>query len=198
MENRKTLRVIVADDEAVIRMGLKAMVTSLGHTVISTAADGNEALEKTRALKPDLLLLDIKMPGQDGLTVAETMAVEMPLPIIMLTAYTDKSLIERAANASVMGYLVKPIHEGKLGPLIEVALARFQSMQRTAREVYKLRNQLEARELLEAAKKILIATGLSESEAYSRLQMAARDKRCSMRQVAEAVIEVGHNFMPQP
>ena len=196
MVDKKVLRVIIADDEAVIRMGLKVMITSLGHTVIGTAANGDDALEKARALKPDLLLLDIKMPGKDGLTVAETLAVEMPLPIIMLTAYTEKALIDRAANASVMGYLVKPIHEGKLQPLIEVALARFAAMQQTAREVYKLRSQLEAREVLEAAKKILMTTGLSESEAYNRLQMAAREKRCSMRQVAEAVIEVGHNFIP--
>ncbi len=195
MVDKKSLRVIIADDEAVIRMGLKVMVTSLGHTVIDTAANGQEALEKTRALKPDLLLLDIKMPGQDGLAVAETLAVEMPLPIIMLTAYTEKALIERAANAAVMGYLVKPIHEAKLQPLIEVALARFAAMQQAAREAYKLRSQLEAREVLEAAKKVLMTTGLSEAEAYNRLQLAAREKRCSMRQVAEAVIEVGHNFI---
>jgi two-component system, response regulator PdtaR len=195
MVEKNVLRVLIADDEAVIRMGLKAMITSLGHIVVGAAANGEDALEKARALKPDLLLLDIKMPGKDGLTVAETLAVEMPLPIIMLTAYTEKTLIERAANASVMGYLVKPIHEGKLQPLIEVALARFASMQQTAREMYKLRSQLEAREVLEAAKKILMTTGLSESEAYNRLQLTAREKRCSMRQVAEAVIEVGHNFM---
>lgn len=196
MVEKKVLRVLIADDEAVIRMGLKAMVTSLGHTVIGAAADGESALAKARALKPDLLLLDIKMPGKDGLTVAETLAKERPVPIIMLTAYTEKTLIERAANASVMGYLVKPIHEAKLQPLIEVALARFASMQQTAREMYKLRSQLEAREVLEAAKKILMTTGLSEAEAYNRLQLTAREKRCSMRQVAEAVIEVGHNFIP--
>jgi len=109
----------------------------------------------------------------------------------MLTAYTEKVLIERAANAAVMGYLVKPINEEKLGPAIEVAVARFDTMQATAREAYKLRGQLEARELVDAAKRILIATGLSEAEAYQRMQMTARAKRRSMRQVAEAVIAVG-------
>jgi len=191
MAESQTLRIMIADDEAVIRMGLKAMLTSLGHQVAGTAANGDDALKKARSLKPDLLLLDIKMPGQDGLAVAETLAAEMPLPILMLTAYTEKVLIERAANAAVMGYLVKPINEEKLGPAIEVAVARFGTMQATAREAYKLRGQLETRELVDAAKRILITTGLSEAEAYQRLQMTARAKRCPMRQVAETVIAVG-------
>ncbi len=194
MENKQGLRVVIADDEAVIRMGLTAMVTSLGYLVVDTAANGKEALDKIKQLKPDLLLLDIKMPELDGLTVAEIVAEEMPLPIIMLTAFTEKALIERAVNASVMGYLVKPINEAKLGPTIEVALERFEAMAATAQEAYRLRDQLEARELVDAAKQILVATGLSESEAYQRLQMAAREKRRPMRQVAEAVIAVGQKF----
>ncbi|MFC1976432.1 ANTAR domain-containing response regulator [Chloroflexota bacterium] len=189
--NKKILRVLIADDEAVIRMGLKTMVAGLGYEVIATAINGDDALEKARTLKPDLLLLDIKMPGQDGLAVAETLATEMPMPIIMLTAYTEQTLIERAANAAVMGYLVKPIHEGKLAPMIEVALCRFEEMRAVAQEAYKLRDQLESRELIDAAKRILVAAGLSEEESYKRLQMAAREKRRSMRQVAEAVIAVG-------
>jgi AmiR/NasT family two-component response regulator len=188
---KKTVRVLIVDDEAVIRMGLKTMVTSLGYQVVGTAVNGDDALEKVKTLKPDLLLLDIKMPGKDGLTVAETLAREMPLPIIMLTAYTEKAMIERAANAAVMGYLVKPINEGKLGPMIEVALTRFEDMRTVAQEAYKLRDQLEARELIEAAKRILVAAGLSEAESYQRLQMTAREKRRPMREVAEAVIAVG-------
>jgi response regulator NasT len=187
----KSLRVIIAEDEAVIRMGLKALVTSLGHQVVDTAANGLDALEKTKRLKPDLLLLDIKMPVKDGLTVAETLAKEMPLPIVMLTAFSEKALIERAANAAVMGYLVKPIHEGKLGPMIEIALARFEAAQQAAQEAYKLRHQLETRELIDAARRVLMATGLSEAEAYSRLQMSAREKRTSMREIAEGIIAVG-------
>ena len=165
MALKQKLRVVIADDEAVIRMGLQAMIISLGHEVVGTAVNGSDTLAKTKSLKPDLLLLDIKMPDPDGLSVAETLAAEMPLPIIMLTAYTEKSYIERAANAAVMGYLVKPINEDKLGPAIEVAAARFETMQVTAREAYRLRTQLEARELVDAAKRILIATGLSEDEA---------------------------------
>jgi response regulator NasT len=194
MEERNQLRVVIADDEAVIRMGLKQMVTSLGHKVVATAANGEEALESVLRLRPDLLLLDIKMPGLDGLTVAERLAEEGPLPIIMLTAYSDRSLIERAVNASVMGYLVKPIHENKLGPTIEVAMDRFQAMRDTAREMYRLKNQLEDRNLVDAAKKILVTTGLSEDEAYHRLQMTARRKRVSMRKMAEAIIAVGANM----
>jgi len=179
------------DDEAVIRMGLKSMVTGLGYEVAGTAVNGDDALEKATALKPDLMLLDIKMPGKDGLTVAETLVAERPMPIIMLTAYTDQALIERAANAAVMGYLVKPINESKLRPTIEIALMRFAEVRKVAQEVYQLRNQLESRELIDAAKRILIAAGLSEAESYKRLQMAAREKRRPMRQVAEAVIAVG-------
>ncbi len=197
--NKKTLRVLIADDEAVIRMGLKTMVTGLGYEVIATAINGDDALEKARSLKPDLLLLDIKMPGQDGLAVAETLATEMPMPIIMLTAYTEQALIERAANAAVMGYLVKPIHEGKLAPMIEVALGRFEKMRAVAQEAYKLRDQLESRDLVEAAKRILVAAGLSETESYRRLQMAAREKRRPIHQVAEAVIAVGRKgASPRP
>jgi response regulator NasT len=191
MNQHKTLKIFIADDEAVIRMGLKAIVTSLGHQVVGTAANGQDALDKIRHMKPDLLLLDIKMPIMDGLTVAETLVREMPMPIVMLTAYTDKELIERAVNASVMGYLVKPVHESKLGPNIELAMERFKATRAIAKQAYNLRNQLESREMVDTAKRILVATGLSESEAYSRLQMTARSKRRSMRQIAEAVISVG-------
>lgn len=194
MPEKQDIRVLIADDEGVIRMGLKSMVTTLGYQVVDTAANGDDALEKTRRHRPDLLLLDIKMPGKDGLTVAEVLAAEMPLPIIMLTAYTDKALIERAVNASVMGYLVKPIHEGKLGPMIELALQRFAEMQGVAQEAYSLRDRLESRELIDAAKRILVTTGLSETEAYHRLQLTARENRRTMREVAEAIIAVGEKF----
>ncbi len=194
MKDQKSLRVVIVDDEAVIRMGLKSMVTTLGYQVIGTAANGNEALEKVKTLKPDLLLLDIKMPERDGLEVAEILAKDMVLPIIMLTAYTEKSLIERAANASVMGYLVKPISESKLGPTIEIALERFKAMKKAAQDAYQLRDKLESRELIDAAKRILITTGLSEDEAYHRLQITAREKRRTMREVAEAIIAVGEKL----
>ena len=196
--NPAPLKIIIVDDEAVIRMGLKAMVGALGHRVIATAANGQDALDKVKSLKPDLLLLDIKMPRIDGLAVAETLAADMPLPIIMLTAFTEKALIERAANAAVMGYLVKPVREEKLGPAIEMAVSRFAVMQATAQEAYKLRDQLETRDLIDAAKQILMAAGLTEAEAYQRMQAAAREKRRTMAQVAQAVIAVGRQTAPPP
>ena len=194
MRQNKVLEVVIADDEAVIRMGLKQMVSALGYRVLATAANGDDALEITKQQKPDLLLLDIKMPGKDGLKIAEILAAEMPLPIVMLTAFSERSLVERAVSASVMGYLVKPIHESKLGPMVELAIARFEAMKNTAQEFHKLYGQLETRKVVEAAKRILIATGLSEAEAYQRLQMTAREKRRSMHQVAEAIIAVGQNL----
>jgi len=196
MNESKILRLFIADDEAVIRMGLKAMLTSLGHQVVGTATNGIEALAGVKQFRPDLLLLDIKMPRMDGLTVAEHLVTEWPLPIVMLTAYTDKALIARAANASVMGYLVKPVYENNLGPIIDLAIERFQATQAMARQAYELRHQLKSREMVDTAKRILIATGLSESEAYSRLQMTARTKRRSMEQVAEAIISVGQFARP--
>lgn len=195
MSKNDTLKIVIADDEAVIRMGLQAMLTGMGHQIVGTAANGADALKTVKRLKPDLLLLDIKMPKMDGLEVAEALAQEHPLPIIMLTAYTEKSMIDRAVSAAVMGYLVKPVHETKLAPTIEVALSRYASMQTIAQEAYTLRNQLEARELIDSAKRILVATGLSEDEAYKRLQMTARNKRIPMRQVAEAVIAVGNKLV---
>lgn len=191
MAEQTPLKLFIADDEAVIRMGLKTIASSLGHVVIGTATNGHDTLTNVKQLKPDLLLLDIKMPGMDGLTVAENLAQDHPIPIIMLTAYTDKALIERAVSASVLGYLVKPIHENKLGPMIDVTVERFKATQAVAQKAYQLRDQLESRELVDTAKQILVATGLSEAEAYSRLQMMARSRRRSMRHVAEAVISVG-------
>jgi response regulator NasT len=191
MEQNKVLRIVIADDEAVIRMGLKQMIGALGHHVVGTAVNGDEALEVTTRLTPDLLLLDIKMPDKDGLAVAEILTRQMPLPIVMLTAYSDRALIERATNAAVMGYLVKPIHESKLGPSIELAVSRFEAMRTVAQQVDKLRGQLAAHDIVNDAKRILIAGGLSEEEAYKRLQFMARNKRCSMRQIAEAVIAIG-------
>lgn len=193
MEQTSVLRIVIADDEGVIRLGLRQMVESLGYRVIATAANGREALQETIRLGPDLLLLDIKMPEMDGLTVAEELVSRAPVPIVMLTAFSERSLIERAANAAVMGYLVKPIHESKLAPMIELAVSRFAAMRNTAQEVRKLKGQLEARTVIDAAKKILMATGLTEEEAYNRLQMTARGKRLSMREVAAEVIAVGRN-----
>jgi len=123
------MRLFIAEDEAIIRMGLKSMATSLGHVVVGTAARGDQIYDQVNQTKPDLILLDIRMPGHDGLAVAKQLIKKRPLPIVVLSAYTDMKLIEQAATIPVMGYLVKPIHEGKLAPMLQLAQQRFLAVQ---------------------------------------------------------------------
>ncbi len=183
------LRIVIADDEAVIRLGLQAMLEALGHQVVGMAADGELALTLITDHKPDLAILDIKMPGLDGLTVAERLAQESPLPVVILTAYSQQALVERAVGASVTGYLVKPVREELLGPTVELAVARFQALEAIRNEVDDLRQQLAARRTVDKAKRLLMMrTGWGEAEAYRRLQMTGRQTRRSMQSVAEAVI----------
>jgi AmiR/NasT family two-component response regulator len=183
------LRIVIADDEAVIRLGLKAMLEALGHQVVGMAADGEFALTLITDQKPDLAILDIKMPGLDGLTVAERLAQESPLPVVILTAYSQQALVERAVGASVAGYLVKPMREELLGPTVELAVARFQALEAIRTEVDDLRQQLAARQTVDKAKRLLMMrTGWGEAEAYRHLQMTGRQTRRSMQAVAEAVI----------
>ena len=183
------LHIVIADDEAVIRLGLQAMLEALGHQVVGMAADGELALTLITDHKPDLAILDIKMPGLDGLTIAERLAQESPLPVVILTAYSQQALVERAVGASVTGYLVKPVREELLGPTVELAVARFQALEAIRNEVDDLRQQLAARRTVDKAKRLLMMrTGWAEAEAYRRLQMAGRQTRRSMQSVAEAVI----------
>lgn len=183
-----SLRIIVADDEAVIRMGLKAMLHTLGHTVIATARNGREAIEKVKQFEPDMLLLDIKMPDMDGITAAQNLANEFPLPIVMLTAYSQKALVEKAVDAFVMGYLVKPIDEIQLGPCISLAVARFNEMQETADEANQLKQTLAGRKLVDEAKRLMMKQGMSEDEAYHHLQADARKRQISLADMAKRVI----------
>jgi len=183
-----SLRIIIADDEAVIRMGLKIMLQTLNHKVIATARNGQEAIEKVKLFTPDLLLLDIKMPGMDGLAAAQVLAEEASLPIVMLTAFSETAMIQQAVNASVMGYLVKPIEEHKLGPTINLAVTRFQEMQSTAAEVQQLKVRLAGRELIDRAKYLLMQQGMSENEAYHYLQGSARRRQISLAEMARRVL----------
>lgn len=188
---KNLLRIMIADDEGVIRMGLKAMVQSLGHQVVATARTGQETIEKVRILQPNLLLLDIKMLGMDGLTVAKVLTEETPLPIVMLTAYSQRNLIEEAVKAMVMGYLVKPVDESKLAPAIDLALTRFQTLQETADEADALKKSLVERDLVAQAKFLLMAQGYSETEAYHHIQAAARRRQISLGEMAERVMARG-------
>lgn len=185
-----SLRIVIADDEAVIRMGLRAMLQERGYRVVGEAGDGRRVLELVERLRPDLVFLDIKMPGLDGLAAAERLARTHRLPVIILTAYGERDLVERARQAGVMGYLMKPLREADLQPAIEVALARFRDLQALAEEVSGLQETLEVRKLVERAKGALMQRlGLSEEEAYRRLQRASRDSRRPMKEIARRVLE---------
>jgi response regulator NasT len=186
----RSLRILVADDESIIRLGLRTMLAALGHEAV-LAANGREALELVRNTHIDLALLDIQMPLTDGLAAARTIARMRPMPILILTAYSEQDLIEQAAQLPIQGYLVKPVSERELAAAIEIALARFGESQAARAEAAELRADLEARKLIERAKGRLMASGLSEDEAYRRLQRRARDGRVTLAEVARQVLAEG-------
>ena len=184
-----SLRIIIADDEAVIRMGLRAMLEERGHAVVGEAAEGRRAVDLVEKLRPDLVFLDIKMPGLDGLAAAEQLIAAHRVPVIILTAYGDRALIDRAREAGVMGYLMKPLREADLEPAIQVALARYRDLQALAEEVTDLQDALETRKLVERAKAALMQRlGLSDEEAYRQIQAASRTARRPMKDVAREVL----------
>jgi response regulator NasT len=183
----KRLKILVADDEAIIRMGLRAMLTDLGHEVL-LAANGRDALHLVRTARPNLALLDVQMPLTDGLEAARVIARKHPLPIIILTAYSQADLITAAAQLPIQGYLVKPVTERDLAAAIEVALARFADAQTAAQQIAELRESLETRKALDRAKGVLMQTGLSEDAAYHAIQQRARDNRITLRQAAEQIL----------
>lgn len=184
---------VIADDEAVIRMGLRAMLEERGYAVVGEAGDGRRAVDLAQKLRPDLLFLDIKMPGLDGLAAAREV-VAAGAAVIILTAYGDRDLIDRARAAGVMGYLMKPLREADLEPAIQMALARFRDLRALAGEVTDLQETLEARKLVERAKGALMQRlGLSDEEAYRRIQEASRSTRRPMKEVAREVL-AGRNL----
>ena len=188
----RRLRVVVADDESIIRLGLRTMLTAMGHEAL-LAANGREALHLVRTARPDLALLDIHMPLTDGLEAARAIARNHPMPILILTAYSEQDLIERAAQLPIQGYLVKPVNERDLAAAIEVAVTRFEEAQASAREIAELKESLEARKLVERAKGALMQSGLSEDEAYHTIQRQARESQMTMRQAAQAILtQIGY------
>lgn len=189
-----SLRIIIADDEAIIRMGLRTMLEERGYQVVGEAGDGKRVLDLVEKMRPDLVFLDIKMPGLDGLAVAQQLAETHSVPVILLTAYGERSLVDRARQAGVMGYLMKPLRETDLEPAIEVALARFRDLRSLAEEITDLQETLETRKLVERAKGVLMQRlGLSEEDAYLRIQRAGRTSRRSMKEIAQQVLE-GHDL----
>ena len=183
----KRLKIIVADDESIIRLGLRTMLTELGHEV-SLAANGREALNLARTIQADLAILDIQMPLTDGLEAAKVIGRKHPMPIIILTAFGQQELIEKAVQLPIHGYLIKPVNEKDLSAAIGVAIARFEEAQIALRENAKLKENLESRKIIDRAKGVLMGRGLSEDAAYQLIQSQAREAQLSMRQVAEAIL----------
>jgi response regulator NasT len=182
-------RIIIADDESLIRLDLREMLVHLGYDVIAEAGDGQAALDLARKLRPDLIIMDIKMPDLDGIAAAQRLTAEKIAPVVLLTAYSDQALVERAKEAGVVGYVVKPFREAELMPVIELSLARFDEFCALEREVGGLQEALESRKVVERAKGVLMEIhGLRESEAFHRIRKTSMDSRKSMRQVAEAIL----------
>ena len=182
-------RVIIADDESIIRMDVREMLTNLGYLVVGEVGDGRSAVNLARELKPDIVVMDIKMPGMDGIEAAKILTEEKISPVLLLTAYSQRDLVERAKEAGVAGYIVKPFQESDLAPAIEVALARFREFRALEQEVEDLQEALETRKLVDRAKGILMDTqGLKESEAFRKIQKMSMNTRKPMKQVAEAII----------
>lgn len=182
-------RIIIADDESIIRMDLKEMLTALGYLVVGEVGDGRSAVNLARELRPDLIIMDVKMPDMDGIEATSILTKEKIAPVVLLTAFGQRELVERAKEAGVVGYLVKPFRESELTPAIEVALERFQEFKALDREVQTLKEALETRKLVDRAKGILMTRdGLSEPEAFRRIQKMSMNTRRAMGQIAEAII----------
>ena len=182
-----SVRILVAEDEALIRMDLVEMLQGAGYEVVAQATNGVEAIALAKEFKPDLAILDVKMPELDGISAAQEI-IEIS-PVLMLTAFSQKELVERARDAGVMAYVVKPFSINDLTPAIEIAMSRHLQMRSLKEEVSDLHERLETRKIIDRAKGILMAAmNLSEPQAFAWIQRAAMDRRISMKAVAEAVI----------
>ena len=191
-----SFRVVIAEDEALIRLDLKEMLEEEGYVVIGEAADGETAITLTQSLRPDLVILDVKMPVLDGISAAERIAADHLAPVVILTAFSQRELVERARDAGAMAYLVKPFTRNDLVPAIEMAVSRHREIVALEAEVAGLTERLEVRKLVDRAKGCLQTKyGLSEPEAFRWIQKASMDRRMTMKEVAEVIIE---DFAAQP
>jgi AmiR/NasT family two-component response regulator len=192
VRNGTKTRVVVAEDEVLIRLDLVEMLTEEGYDVVGQAGDGEAAVALATDLRPDLVVMDVKMPKLDGISAAEQIASDRIAPVVMLTAFSQRDLVDRASQAGAMAYVVKPFNKADLIPAIEIARARFTEIQAVEAEVADLTERLESRKAVERAKGLLQSgLGLSEAEAFRWIQKTAMDLRKSMREVAEGVIEHG-------
>ena len=187
-----SLRILIADNESIIRMDLRELLEEAGHEVVGEATNGLKAVEMTRKFKPDLVIMDVKMPEMDGIAAAKIISNEKLAPVLLLTAYSQKEIVEKAKDSGVLAYLVKPVKESNLFPAMEIALSRFREFLEIEQELNDLRNSLETRKILDRAKGLLMdAYNLNEQEAFRRIQQYSMAKRKSIREVAEAIIEAG-------
>ena len=196
-------RVLIAEDEALIRLDLAEMLAEEGYDVVGEAGDGETAVRLAEDLTPDLVILDIKMPIMDGLAAAERIAGGRIAPVVILTAFSQRELVERARAVGAMAYLVKPFQKSDLVPAIEIALSRFEQVSALAAEVAELTERLETRKAVERAKGALMTTyGMTEPQAFKWIQRTAMDHRLSMREVADRIIaetiDGGSNERPAP
>ena len=183
------MRVLIADDDPIIRLDLRQMLENLNFEVVEEAEDGQEAIDKAMTSLPDVCVLDVKMPLVDGIEVANRLAETGIAPVVLLTAYSDSTLIVRAAEAGVFGYLTKPFKPSDLAPAIEVARSRFEQNRDLTKEISTLTERLEARKAIEKAKGVLIKNeGISEAEAYRRIQQQSMNQRLTMKEVADAIL----------
>ena len=186
---KKCLQLVIADNESIIRLDLREMLEDAGHEVVGEAINGRKAVELTRMHQPDLVIMDIKMPEMDGITAARKIADEKLAPVLLLTAFSQSDIVEKAKDSGVLGYLVKPVKESNLFPAMEIALSRWEEIQGMEEELGKLKDSLETRKTVDRAKGILMAAHrLSEQEAYRRIQRYAMTKRLSIKEVAEAIV----------
>jgi len=184
-----TTRLLIADDDALLRMNLREMLQEQGYLVVGETGDGLSAVNLTRQVRPELVLLDVKMPHMDGITAAKMIGDEHLAPVLLLTAYSSRELVEQARAAGVLGYLIKPVRDAELMPLIEVTVARWMERVQRRKELAHLQERLETRKLVDRAKGYLMDhQGLSEAEAFRKIQQLAMNSRKTMREVAQAIL----------
>lgn len=184
------LNILLADDEALIRLDLSEMLSDAGHKIVGEAADGQQAVKLARELRPDFIIMDVKMPIMDGLEAAAIIGEENIAPVLLLTAYSQKDIVEKATKAGVIAYLVKPVREEQLFPAMEIAFSRFAQLQQINQELLDLKDSLETRKLVDRAKGILMtAHKISEQDAYRKMQQYSMAKRITLKALAESIIK---------
>ncbi len=186
----RNLKVLVVEDEGIVAAGLKGQLEDIGHQVVGLAKDGPEAVGLATNLQPDLIIMDIRIPGMDGIEAAQTILLKSAIPIVLLTAYADEDFVRRAAEAGTMAYLLKPVGGAQLRSAIEVALARFRELDALRQEVSDLKEALDTRKVVEQAKGVLMKRlKLSEAEAFRRMQQKSRRTRANLREVASTILK---------